>query len=178
MFCALNFYAHGSYQKAVGQDFHVALSQASVSRCLDVVTDAIVSNLLNTYIKFPMTDATKLEVKRGFMDKFHIPGIIGAIDCTHVAIVAPPTEDQVTPGVVYINRKGYHSINVQIVCIKRKHSYTSMYNMLKLVYIQICDSQLRILNADARFPGSTHDAAIWSVSNVRRHLEECYRNGV
>ncbi|GLV33405.1 uncharacterized protein CBL_20150 [Carabus blaptoides fortunei] len=44
-------------------------------------------------------------------------------------------------------------------------------------YLMICDSQLKILNVDARFPGSAHDAAIWSVSNIKEHMEECYRNG-
>ncbi|KAG2466220.1 HARB1 nuclease, partial [Polypterus senegalus] len=43
------------------------------------------------------------EQKPGF------PNVIGAIDCTHVRIKAPagPTEPD------YINRKSYHSINVQ-----------------------------------------------------------------
>ncbi|KAJ8913365.1 hypothetical protein NQ315_008755 [Exocentrus adspersus] len=30
----------------------------------------------------------------------------------------------------------------------------------------VCDDQLRITNINARFPGSTHDAYIWSHSNV------------
>lgn len=103
--------------------FSPRFNQTSVSRCIDAVTNAIVTNLLDTYIKYPTTDARKLESKRGFMDKFHIPGIIGAIDCSHIAIVAPPTEHETTPGVIYINRKGYHSINVQLVCTNKKHKY-------------------------------------------------------
>jgi len=35
-----------------------------------------------------------------------------AIDCTHVRIHAPPGDYEYT----FVNRKGYHSINVQGVC--------------------------------------------------------------
>jgi len=43
-------------------------------------------------------------------------GCIGCIDCTHVAIV-PPSKDPLNtnPEYIYVNRKGYHSINVQLV---------------------------------------------------------------
>jgi len=40
------------------------------------------------------------------------PGIIGAIDRTHIAIVSPNIQEH-----LYINRKLYHSLNVLIVCI-------------------------------------------------------------
>lgn len=46
---------------------------------------------------------------------YGFPGVIGAIDCTHVAIVPPKTNDPVYPEHMYINRKRYHSINVQLV---------------------------------------------------------------
>lgn len=49
------------------------------------------------------------------MELFHFPGIIGAVDCTHVSIIAPPAYDVQYPGRVYFNRKGYASINTQIV---------------------------------------------------------------
>ncbi|KAB0790642.1 hypothetical protein PPYR_14916 [Photinus pyralis] len=40
--------------------------------------------------------------------------------------------------------------------------------------MQICDANIKILNCNARFPGSTHDSAIWDMSAVKRHLEEKY----
>ncbi|XP_031333706.1 putative nuclease HARBI1 [Photinus pyralis] len=83
------------------------------------------------------------------------PGIIGAIDCTHVAIIAPPHEDPHYPGMVFLNRKGYCSINVQI----------------------ICNANLRILAINSRFPGSVHDSAIWSTSLIRRHLIAMHDEG-
>lgn len=41
---------------------------------------------------------------------------IGCIDCTHVAIV-PPVKDPLNAHAeyIYINRKGNHSLNVQLV---------------------------------------------------------------
>lgn len=50
-----------------------------------------------------------------FFNKFGFPGIIGVIDCTHIAIVPPNSEDNLYPEHVYVNRKGYHSINTQLV---------------------------------------------------------------
>lgn len=45
------------------------------------------------------------------------------------------------------------------------------------MYIQICDSNLNILNCNARFPGSCHDSAIWELSIVRRLLEDEFERG-
>jgi len=52
-----------------------------------------------------------------FYRKFEFPGTIGCIDCTHVAIVPPAANNNVHPEHIYINRKGYHSINTQLVTI-------------------------------------------------------------
>ena len=41
-----------------------------------------------------------------------LPGVIGAIECTHVLIQSPGGDD----AEIYRNRKGYFSINVQLVC--------------------------------------------------------------
>ncbi|XP_064214050.1 putative nuclease HARBI1 [Tribolium castaneum] len=44
-------------------------------------------------------------------------------------------------------------------------------------HIFICDSELRILNVNAKFPGSTHDAHIWRTSNVQPLLTNLHQNG-
>lgn len=39
---------------------------------------------------------------------------MGCIDCTHVAIFPPGNQNEH----IFVNRKGYHSINTQLVSIK------------------------------------------------------------
>lgn len=43
------------------------------------------------------------------------PGIIGAVDGTHIAIVAPSNQNEQYKEYTYVNRKGFHSLNVQLV---------------------------------------------------------------
>lgn len=81
--------------------------------------------------------------------KYNMPNIIGVIDGTHIPIIAPPENNPETPGHLYVNRKGYHSLNV----------------------LAITDANCKIIYADARFPGSVHDSAIWMVSPIRRLLK-------
>ncbi|KYM97067.1 hypothetical protein ALC62_12258, partial [Cyphomyrmex costatus] len=45
--CALNFYAQGSYQKAVGVDCRLSIAQSTVSTFLQEVTCAINDHLLS-----------------------------------------------------------------------------------------------------------------------------------
>lgn len=89
--------------------------------------------------------------KQLFMEKFRFPGVIGAVDCTHIAILKPNMEEH-----NFVNRKGFHSINVQI----------------------ICDANLEIININPNFPGSCHDAFIWRQSMVRDHLLQQYNNNI
>lgn len=84
------------------------------------------------------------------MDRFNFPGVLGCIDCTHVAILKPRQEEH-----NFLNRKGYHSLNVQI----------------------ICDAGMKIINISATFPGASHDSFIWRQSQARNFFLEKYNNG-
>nr|XP_012217247.1 PREDICTED: uncharacterized protein LOC105669078 [Linepithema humile] len=53
--CALNFYAQGSYQKAVGVDSRLSIAQPTVSVILQEITSAINNYLLRQWIRFPTT---------------------------------------------------------------------------------------------------------------------------
>jgi len=49
---------------------------------------------------------------QAFYNRSKMPGIVGAIDCTHIAIQSPGSHD----AEIYRNRKGFFSINVHLVC--------------------------------------------------------------
>ncbi|KAL3973725.1 hypothetical protein ACER0C_022351 [Sarotherodon galilaeus] len=72
------------------------------------------------------------------MDIAGFPGVVGVIDGTHVRIIAP-SEDEA----VFVNRRNFHSINVQIVF----------------------NAACKILDIVAKWPGSTHDERMLSETN-------------
>ncbi|XP_062599917.1 putative nuclease HARBI1 [Saccostrea cucullata] len=131
-FAALRYYATGSFQQVVGDI--LGLSQPSVSRAVKNVSNALAS-FAGQVIQFP-TDCRKLQtVKEGFMEKFGFPNVIGCVDGSFIPIKAPSSRED-----VYVCRKGFHAVNVQ----------------------GICDSQKKFTNLLVKFPGSAHDAFIWS----------------
>ncbi|KAJ8932441.1 hypothetical protein NQ314_014655 [Rhamnusium bicolor] len=84
------------------------------------------------------------DLRARFFRQYNFPGVVGCIDCTNVA-----NEDEH----IYVNRKQYHSLNVQL----------------------ICDENLKIMNVVARFPGNAHDAHIWRQCNMAQVMETIYR---
>ncbi|KAJ8969667.1 hypothetical protein NQ317_014739 [Molorchus minor] len=110
---ALKIFAPGSYQLDVGSNWCLGVSQSSVSRCITEVTDAL-NNLavFNTYVSFPQNTEQLQNIRRNFYEKYDFPGVVGCIDCTHIAIVPPVHDHPDYPEYLYVNRKGYHSINV------------------------------------------------------------------
>lgn len=111
---AINFFATGSYQNPVGHNKYINVSQASVSRAIDAVCELVIRQLRH-YIKFPTTVVEKNRIKGEFQEKFGISNTIGAIDCCHIAIIAPPQGDAEKPPRLYRNRKRFYSINVEAV---------------------------------------------------------------
>ncbi|XP_063359895.1 putative nuclease HARBI1 [Cydia amplana] len=149
---ALNFFAHGSYQTAVGEINILAQSQPTISRSLADVCPVIIERLTPQWIKFPVTRLEKDRAMREFQDNFGMPYTLGAVDGSHIPIHKPPNNHPIAPGNIFYNRKGFYSINCQVVC----------------------DATGRITSVNPNFPGSTHDAAVWRSSNVHQHLEGQY----
>ena len=108
-----------------------------------------------------MTPDTREWVKQEFMAKYGFPGVLGAIDCTHVHLRAPADN-----AAIYVNRKGTHSINIQV----------------------ICDALCNVTHVFANYPGSSHDSFILansviqqrvtfhSIANTRKH--DCNRENI
>lgn len=153
MLSAIRFYATGCFQRPVGEQWGISLSQTSVSRCLHKVTDAINAHLLKEWVKFPITTFERNCAKEVLRNSpYPFEDCIGAIDCTHV--VAPTVAPKKHEG-AYVNHHGYHSLNVQM----------------------ICDPTLKILNVNAKFPGARHDAYIWGCSPVRNVMKSTFSSG-
>ncbi|XP_022167246.1 putative nuclease HARBI1 [Myzus persicae] len=158
IFSTLNFLATGSYQSPIGNSKFMVLSQPTVSRCISEVVAALnLPEIFQGWVRFPKNMSELSEIRNEFYKETGFPGIIGCVDCTHVAIVPPSTNlnlnENQYPEYIYVNRKGYHSINVQL----------------------ICDSKLKILNVNALFPGSTHDIHVWNNSSILQTLQELHR---
>lgn len=109
---ALRFFAEGSYQKGVGNDVFAGMAQPTLSKTLASVIDILETQVCPMVIQFPMQDAEKDAIKLGFYEKTGFPGVIGCVDGTHVRIFPPPADVQH----LYYNRKGFHSLNVMLVC--------------------------------------------------------------
>lgn len=137
---ALRFFANGACQNTVGD--MVGVHKSTACRVIRRVSLAL-SRRLPRYCHLP-NEAQAAVMKQQFRQASGIPGIVGCIDGTHVHIQAPSEHEY-----LYVNRKGYHSINVQIVC----------------------DRQSNIFNLVARWPGSTHDARILRESQLSNIFE-------
>ena len=99
---ALRFYATSSFLQVDGDLFGIHIS--TVSRIVARVSRKIAA-LRPDYIPFPNRNEVPA-LQRKFHALCGIPGIIGAVDCTHIA-VRSPGGDQAE---LFRNRKGYFSI--------------------------------------------------------------------
>lgn len=138
----LGFLATGTFQRELAD--RAGISLPTISRTMPTVLAAIKS-LSRDHIRFPYDNAHQSVIKRQFYEIAGLPNIVGAIDCTHVRLKAPSVNDY-----AFVNRKNYHSINVQV----------------------ICDAKLSLLNVVAKWPGGTHDSFIFQNSCVGERLQE------
>ena len=109
---ALRFFASGSFLELVG-DTVGGIPKCTVSRIVSRVSTAL-ARKQNQFIRWPSTAAERQEIKQGFFEKGGFPGVIGCIDGTHVRIQGPSAHES-----DFVNRKGFHSINVQAICDHR-----------------------------------------------------------
>ncbi|XP_046401493.1 putative nuclease HARBI1 [Ischnura elegans] len=91
--------------RSISQRFGVG--KATAVRTVRRVTLAL-TTLAKKYIVWPTGEAA-VGVIDGFTRSSGFPGVIGAIDGTHIEIPAPNES-----AAAYVNRKGYHSIHLQV----------------------------------------------------------------
>jgi hypothetical protein len=139
----LSYLRSGNFQYSLGTLSGV--SQTSVSRIIDSCVHHTLS-FASESINFPLVLEERVKNKLEFFElsRRKFQGILGVVDGTHIGIKAP-TKDEFA----YVNRKLQHSINCQIVA---NHDYY-------------------ILDAVAKWPGSSHDSFIWNQSSIKRRLK-------
>ncbi|MGH0149036.1 UNVERIFIED_CONTAM: hypothetical protein FKN15_070840 [Acipenser sinensis] len=108
-------------------------TEQGINMSLHYVTTAL-TNHASDYITWPTVRELQ-SIKEGFRSICGFPNVIGAVDGTHIQIKAPSVDEY-----HYVFWKGYHSMNVQI----------------------ICDSDLIIRHVVCKWPGCMHDAFIWT----------------
>lgn len=138
----LRYLATGKMQLCSGDDLGV--SQQTVSRVVTETVNALSEhNLLKRFIQLPANEHIQ-QKKTEFREVANFPEVIGVIDGTHIRIVRPREFEA-----EYVNRKRYHSINVQVVF----------------------DAQYKIIDLEARWPGSVHDSRILNESGLKTLFE-------
>lgn len=136
----LRYVSDTGFQIGIGEDFGV--HHTTICKTINNVADCIFEKAHN-WIKFPSSLDAMEEARIKWSNRFEIPTVIGALDCTHIQIKKPPEF-----GDDFINRKGFSSINVQVTC----------------------DANEVITSVDAQWPGSVHDSRIWRQSSIYENM--------
>ena len=105
----LRYLASGSFLQVIGDTF-LGFNKSTDSRVVRRVTQAL--------------SAKVGEIKQGLFHVGGFPCAIGCIDGTHVRITAPHENEP-----DFVNRKGYHSINVQAICNHRGEQIRPLLNL-------------------------------------------------
>ena len=106
----LRYLATGKMQQCSSDD--LSPSQQTISRIIRETIYALSDvEILRRFLQFPLTQEATAPRQRAFLQDHGMPGIIGAIDGTHIRLTAPKEFE-----VEYVNRKGQHTINVGTSC--------------------------------------------------------------
>ncbi|KAK5642888.1 hypothetical protein RI129_003154 [Pyrocoelia pectoralis] len=140
------FVAHQTASfRDVADRFHISISSLFV--IIRKLTNFL-SNLSHRVISWPSPEEQTV-IERHFRDN-DFPGVIGAIDGSHVKIDKPSNDPD-----SYLNRKHFFSIQLQAVCDHRK----------------------KIRDLFVGFPGSVHDSRVFRTSALFNTLpEKCHNN--
>ena len=140
----LRYMADPGFQN--GLSVELGVSQPTVSRTVTEVVEAICFQA-SDWIKFPRSTAEFDQKALDWQTKRTFPLAFGVVDGSLVKIQKPAR--QYNPSEYFSGRKKIYCINVQA----------------------ICDADYRIMDVNAAWPGSVHDARVWRNSGVFRLMQ-------
>lgn len=129
--------ASGCFQQVAGDTMGVHKSTAN--RAIKSVVDALV----HIAPRFISTNHFDTPGNREFFTEKGLPNVVGSVDGTHIRILAPSAFEP-----EFINRKGFHSLNVQ----------------------GVGTGELLFADVVANWAGSTHDSRILSESRLAQNF--------
>ena len=134
--------ATGNSMQSIADLYKIGLSTSQLA--VSQFTCAVKSALLKTYIRWPTASVMeKFSVE--FQDIHGIPYVVGAVDGSHIPIVAPHLH-----AANYYNRKGFHSILLQ----------------------GVVSSKCLFWDFDIGWAGSMHDANLWARTEFGKFCED------
>jgi hypothetical protein len=141
----LQFMRTNSFQRAVGTQQFIQVSQSVVCNTVNEVAEILASRV-SEFVQFPSVAESKHIAEEIYLQT-GLPGTIGVADGTHFEITKPIIQRPVPER--FYNRKHYSSINS----------------------LMICDHRNRICYFTCGHAGSAHDSKIWNESRMRHLLE-------
>jgi hypothetical protein len=129
--------------REMGEHFDIA--QSSVSRITNEVAHLVVQKLSPLYIRFPVQLEELFRISREWEQLAGFRHVIGAIDGSHIDLDRAPSEE----GSGYFDRKKNYSIQLQAVV----------------------DNKGIFRDIDIGWPGSVHDARVFSNSSFCRWMD-------
>ncbi|XP_066590569.1 putative nuclease HARBI1 [Prorops nasuta] len=122
---------------------HFNVGKATAFRAVHRVCQALFKKA-PVFIKWPTVNEADV-IMQSFEESSGFIKVIGAIDGSHIEIQAPQSN-----AIDYVNRKGYYSIHLQVVC----------------------DHRGLILHCCTGHPGSVHDQRVFRQSEIADFLNE------
>lgn len=115
------------------------VTEYSLLKCKRDVIAAVNNNLMTRFITWPENELAEVAGRFNDMGNYDFPDIVGAIDGSHIAIEAPSQYAN-----SYFNRKKFHSVVLQAVCL----------------------DDLRFTDINVGWPGRVHDAKVLRNSSL------------